>query len=63
MKTKLVSGLALALFIAACGEKETYPITGCDANETFPVTCKEIGEDTDLDGSNAQDLNALPSGA
>ncbi|MBO9436366.1 hypothetical protein J7394_19270 [Ruegeria sp. R13_0] len=63
MKTKLATGLAFALLLAACGEKETYPITGCDSNETFPVTCEEIGEDTGLNESNAQDLNALPSGA
>ncbi|CAD0186470.1 hypothetical protein RUESEDTHA_03378 [Ruegeria sp. THAF57] len=63
MKTKLVAGLSLVLFIAACAEKETYPISGCDSNETFPVTCEEIGEDTNLDENNAQDLNALPTGA
>ncbi len=63
MKSKLAAGLSLVLFIAACAEKETYPITGCDADETFPVTCEEIGEDTNLDQNNAQDLNALPTGA
>ncbi|WP_170775519.1 hypothetical protein [Ruegeria lacuscaerulensis] len=62
MKTKMLAGLSLVLFIAACAENETYPISGCDSNETFPVTCEEIGDDTGLDESNAQDLNALPSG-
>lgn len=63
MKLRLVTGMALALLIAACGEKDTYPISGCDANETFPVTCEEIGDDNRLNDSNAQDLNALPTGA
>lgn len=62
MKLKLVAGLSLALIIAACGEKQTYPISGCDANSTYPVTCEEIGDGTQLGKSNPQDLNALPSG-
>ncbi len=63
MKMKMAAGLSLVLFVAACGEKETYPITGCDANEQFPITCEDIGEGSEQSNSNAQDLNALPTGA
>ncbi|WP_170470179.1 hypothetical protein [Ruegeria arenilitoris] len=63
MKLKLVAGISLILIVAACGQKQTYPISGCDANATYPVTCKELGEENKLTKSTAQDLNALPSGA
>lgn len=62
MKPLTALSLLAATMLAACGEKETYPITGCDSNTQYPITCEEIGENDHTPTANPQDLNSLPNG-